>query len=145
MTEKIILLIISIIMLVITLKKGDKLTIFLTTGLTIGILITLTKIPILLFIGSIIYMLTALGITIISIKRKDLTKLNQVTILLSGIWAFVGNLSSIMHWPYAEIFRLSMIIPILFFIISLFYGMIKRKEFGYLSIMNLEFAFHLFR
>ncbi len=145
MTEKIILLIISIIMLVITLKKGDKLTIFLTTGLTIGILITLTKIPILLFIGSIIYMLTALGITIISIKRKDLTKLNQVTILLSGIWAFVGNLSSIMHWPHAEIFHLSMIIPILFFVISLFYGMFKRKEFGYLSIMNLEFAFHLFR
>lgn len=132
-------------MLVITLKKGDKLTIILTTGLTIGILITLIKIPMLIFLGSIIYMLTALWIAITNLKRKDLTKLNQVTILLSGIWAFIGNLSSILHWPYAEIFRLSMIIPILFFIISLFYGMIKRKEFGYLSIMNLEFALRLIR
>lgn len=145
MTERIILSIISIIMLVITLKKGDKLTIILTTGLTIGILITLIKIPMLIFLGSIIYMLTALWIAITNLKRKDLTKLNQVTILLSGIWAFIGNLSSILHWPYAEIFRLSMIIPILFFIISLFYGMIKRKEFGYLSIMNLEFALRLIR
>lgn len=145
MTERIILSIISIIMLVITLKKGDKLTIILTTGLTIGILITLIKIPMLIFLGSIIYMFTALWIAITNLKRKDLTKLNQVTILLSGIWAFIGNLSSILHWPYAEIFRLSMIIPILFFIISLFYGMIKRKEFGYLSIMNLEFALRLIR
>lgn len=132
-------------MLVITLKKGDKLTIILTTGLTIGILITLIKIPMLIFLGSIIYMLTALWIAITNLKRKDLTKLNQVTILLSGIWAFVGNLSSILHWPYAEIFRLSMIIPILFFIISFFYGMIKRKELGYLTIMNLEFALRLIR
>lgn len=145
MTERIILSIISIIMLVITLKKGDKLTIILTTGLTIGILITLIKIPMLIFLGSIIYMLTALWIAITNLKRKDLTKLNQVTILLSGIWAFIGNLSSILHWPYAEIFRLSMIIPILFFIISLFYGMIKRKELGYLTIMNLEFALRLIR
>jgi len=145
MTERIILSIISIIMLVISLKKGDKLTIILTAGLTIGILITLTKIPILIFIGSIIYMLTALWIAITNLKRKDLTKLNQVTILLSGIWAFVVNLSSILHWPYAEIIRFSMIVPILFFIISLFYGMIKRKEFGYLTIMNLEFALRLIR
>lgn len=145
MTERIILSIISIIMLVIILKKGDKLTIILTTGLTIGILMTLTKIPMLIFIGSIIYMLTALWIAITNLKRKDLTKLNQVTILLSGIWAFVVNLSSILHWPYAEIFRLSMIVPILFFIISLFYGMIKRKELGYLTIMNLEFALRLIR
>lgn len=130
-------------MLVITLKKCDKLTIILTTGLTIGILITLTKIPMLIFFGSIIYMLTALWIAITNLKRKDLTKLNQVTILLSGIWAFIGNLSSILHWPYAEILRFSMIIPILFFIISLFYGMIKRKELGYLTIMNLEFFLRL--
>jgi len=86
MTEKIILSIISIIMLVLTLKKGDKRTICLTLGLTIGILLTWTRVPVIITIGIFTYMLTALMIAMTSLRSKELTKLNQVTIGLSGMW-----------------------------------------------------------
>jgi hypothetical protein len=145
MKERIVISIISIIMLALTLKKGDKRTIFLTIGLTLGILITWTRIPAITIIGLVTYMLSALMIAMTSFRNKELSKLNQVTIILSGIWAFGSNLVSIMHWPYAGVIRLSMIIPIIFYIISLLYGMTKRKEFGYLTIMNVEFALRLFR
>jgi hypothetical protein len=144
MTEKIVLSIISIIMLALTLKKGDKRTIFLTVGLTLGILITWTRVPVIITVGLVTYMLTALMIAMTSLRSKELSKLNQVTIILSGIWAFGANLFSIMHSPYAGEIRLSIIIPIIFYIISLLYGMTKRKEFGYLTIMNVEFVFRLF-
>ncbi len=145
MTERIILSIVSIIMLALTLKKGDKQSIILTVGLTNGILITWTRVPVVITIGLVTYMLMALMIAMNSLRTKELSKLNQVTIILSGIWAFGANLFSIMHWPYAGEIRLSMIIPIIFYIISLLYGMTKRKEFGYLTIINVEFALRLFR
>lgn len=132
-------------MLALTLKKGDKQSIILTVGLTIGILITWTRVPVVITIGLVTYMLTALMIAMNSLRTKELSKLNQVTIILSGIWAFGANFFSIMHWPYAGEIRLSMIIPIIFYIISLLYGMTKRKEFGYLTIINVEFALRLFR
>lgn len=131
-------------MLALTLKKGDKQTIFLTAGLTIGILITWTRVPAIITAGLVTYMLTALIIAMTSLRGKELSKLNQVTIILSGIWAFGANLFSIMNWPYAGEIRLSLIIPIIFYIISLLYGMTKRKEFGYLTIMIVEFALRLF-
>lgn len=132
-------------MLALTLKKGDKQSIILTVGLTIGILITWTRVPVVITIGLVVYMLTALMVAMNSLKTKELSKFNQVTIILSGIWAIGANLFSIMHWPYASEIRLSMIIPIIFYIFSLLYGMTKRKEFGYLTIMNIEFVLRLFR
>ncbi|MGI9532441.1 hypothetical protein [Lutimonas sp.] len=145
MTERIILSIVAIIMFALTLKKGDKGTKLLTAGLTVGILITWTGLPMLITAGLIIYMLTGLMISFSNLKSKELTKLNQTTIVIAGILAFVANLFSIMHWPYAGEMRLSMIIPIALYIISLFNGMIKRKEMGYLTIMNVEFILRLIR
>ena len=123
MTERIILSIVSIIMLALSLKKGDKQSIIFTIGLTIGILITWSRVPVVMTIGLVTYMLTALMIVINSLRMKELSNLNQVTIIFSGIWTLGANLFSIMHWPYADEIRLSMIIPIIFYIISLIYGM----------------------
>lgn len=144
MTERIIISTISLLMLALTIKKGDKQSIFLNLGLTLGILITWINIPIIITFGMVIYMLTALVIAFASLRNKDLSKLKQVTIILSGIWAFTTNLFSIMHWPFADEIRLSMIIPIVFYTISLLNGISKRKEFGYLTLMNIEFALRLF-
>lgn len=130
-------------MLALTLKKGDKVTTLLTAGLTFGILITWTGIPQIIIIGIIIYMLSALMIALTCLKKNKLPKLFKLAIVLAGILAFVANLFSILHYPYAEIIRLCMILPIVFYIISLARGMIKRKEFGYLTIMNVDFILRL--
>lgn len=132
-------------MLAFTLKKGDKWTILLTTGLTIGILVTWTRVPAMITVGLITSMLTAIFISLINLKTKGLSKINQLIIVVTGVWAFGANLFSIMHWPYAGEIRLSMIIPIILYVISLLNGMIRKKELGYLTIMNVEFVLRLFR
>ena len=145
MTERIILSLVAIIMVALTLKKGDKRIILLTAGLTFGILITWTAFPMLKTAGLIIYMLTGLIISFSHLKSNELTILNRTTIVIAGLFTFGANLFSIMHWPYAGVVRISMVIPIALFIISLFNGMIKRKEIGHLTIMNLEFIIRLIR
>lgn len=132
-------------MLALTIKKGERRTILLNTGLTIGILITWTQVPVIITVGVIIYMLTALMISITNLRTKELSKISQLTVVLSGICAFGTNLFSIMHWPNAAEIRLSMVIPLTLYVISLLKGMVKRKELGYLTIMNTEFALRLFR
>lgn len=145
MIGRIILSIVAIIMFALTLKKGDKRIILLTAGLTFGILITWTAFPMLKTAGLIIYMLTGLIISFSNLKSNELTILNRTTIVIAGLFTFGANLFSIMHWPYAGVVRISMVIPIALFIISLFNGMIKRKEIGHLTIMNLEFIIRLIR
>lgn len=145
MTERIILSIVAILMLAFTLKRGNKQTTLLTAGLTVGILTTWTGLPTVITVGMIIYMLTALLISLTNLRSKELTRFNRTTIVLTGVFAFVTNLFLIMHWPYAAEVRLSMIIPIIFYIISLVKGMIRRKEFGYITMMNVEFLLRLIR
>ncbi len=107
MFERIVLSIIVVFMLVLTLKKRDKLTVLLTAGLATGILITWTGIPVIIIIGMIIYMLTALLISIINLSTKGISNLNKTTIILTGIITFVANLFSVMHWPHAAVIRYS--------------------------------------
>jgi|SRR5690554_1509962 len=145
MTERIILSIAAIIMLVYTFKKGDRRTILLTAGLTIGILVIWTDILIVIVAGMIISMVTALIIAVMNLKNKDLNKLDKTAIVLAGIFTFVSNMSSIMHLPYAQFVRISMIIPIGLFIVCFINGIAKRKEFGYLTIMNVDFLLRLIR
>ncbi|PKR81819.1 hypothetical protein CW751_00315 [Brumimicrobium salinarum] len=145
MTERIILSIVAISMLVLTLKKVDRQNALLTAGLTFGILITWIGIPIVVTIGLITYMLTALLISLTNLRKRGLSKLNQITIVLAGIWAFGLNLMVIVHFPYASEVRISVFIPIILYLISLTRGMVKRKEFGYLTIMSVEFILRLIR
>lgn len=145
MIEKIFISVVALIMLVLTSRKDDRTTTLLTLGLTIGILISWTGLPIIIFSGLILYMFCALFIAILQLKNNKLSKLNKTTIVLAGIWAFGTHLFSIMHWPYAGEVKLSLIIPIVFYFISLTKGMIKRKELGYLTIMNIDFLLQLLR
>ena len=145
MTERIILSIVAIIMLALTVKKGDRQAILLTAGLAIGILITWTGTPVINTVGLIIYMLTALMISLTNFRTKELSRLTRITIVMTGIWAFGVNLFSLMHWPYPEEVRFSMIIPIILYFINLTSGMLKRKELGYLTIMNVDLILRLIR
>ncbi|MBI1183266.1 hypothetical protein GC194_03270 [bacterium] len=127
------------------MKRDDKLTKLLTLGLNVGILMTWTGVPMVITVGLIIYMLTALMISFYGLKTKGHTILNRLTIVIAGIFSFVAHISFLMHWPFAGAVRMSMVIPLTLYLISLFYGMIKRKEMGYLTILNLAFFMRLIR
>lgn len=144
-TARIVLSIIAIVMLVLTIKKGNKRTVLLTALLTVGILMTWTREPTIMTTGLLMYILTALLISIINLKSKGLTRFNRITIVLTGVLAFLSNILTIMHWPFAGIVRLSTIIPLGLYGFGLFKGMTKRKELGYLTILNADFILRWLR
>ncbi len=145
MFERIILTYVAVLFLALSIKQSDKRTVFLTGGLTIGIGLTWSGSPEVITTGLILYMMTALAISTINLQTKGLTKLQKATIAVSGLFAFGSNLFVLMDWPYAEQIRLSMIIPLFLYFDSLFHSMIKRKEIGYLTILNVEFLLRLIR
>lgn len=140
MTEKLIISIIALLMFAFTLKKGGKREISLAAGLTVGILITWINVSTVQTVGLILYMLSGLAVFILNLKKKDLSTLNWAAILTAGLFTFVANFFALMHLPYADFIRLGAIIPLAMYVISLFNGMTKRKEMGYMTIMNVQFV-----
>ncbi len=145
MTEKIIISIIAVLMLILTIRRNEKWSIILTSGLTIGVLFTWAGIPLLSIIGLLIYMISALSIVIYGIKKHELQRIEKIVISLMGIWAFIANLFELNHYPYANEIRLSMVIPLILYIILIGKGILKKKEFGFLTILNVDFLFRLLR
>jgi predicted membrane protein len=145
MTDRLILTIVSIIMLILTVQKKEKYSIILTCGLTLVILITWTNVPKLISAGMLIYMIAALLITFYGIRKKEISKLERSIISISGIWAFMANLFVLNHYPYANEVRLSLIIPLILYLILIGKGIMKKKEFGFLTILNVEFLLRLLR
>lgn len=130
-------------MLAWSLKKGDRVSAMLMAGLSIGIWITWIQTPIFITLGAFTYAFTALLISLLNVKALDLSRINHFAIVLSGLWAFGSNLAVIMNWPYASLIRLSVIFPLSIYVISLFNGMLGRKEFGYLTLLNTDFLLRL--
>jgi hypothetical protein len=139
MTERIILSIVAILMLILTVQRNKKWPIILTCGLTIGILITWTGIPLVITLGMMIYMISALSITIYGLKKKELPIYEKIIISLSGIFSFISNLFALMHYPYAYEMGLSMIIPLILYLVVIGKGMTKKSEFGFMTILNVQF------
>lgn len=140
MTEKLIISIIALLMFAFTLKKGGKREISLAAGLTLGILITWINQPTIQLAGLIIYTVSGLAVFILNLKKKDLSTLNWAAIITAGLFTFLANFFALMHLPYAEFIRLGAIVPLAMYVISLFIGMAKRKEMGYMTIMNVQFV-----
>lgn len=145
MTDRIILTIASSIMLILTIQKKEKYSVILTSGLTLGILISWISVPIMISVGMLTYMISALLIIIYGIGLKRLSNLEKIVISITGMWASVIILFQLNHYPYANEIRLSMIIPLLLYLILLWKGLIKKKEFGFLTILNLGFLLSLLR
>ena len=145
MTERIILTIVSIAMLILTIQKKEKYSIILTCGLTLGIIITWTRIPIIITSGILIYMITTLLITFYGIRKKELLKSEKIIISITGIWPFIAKVFAFNHYPYTNEIRLSMIIPLLLYLILIGKGIIKKKECGFMTILNVEFLLKFLR
>ena len=143
MFERIILSYIAVLFFALAIKHGEKRTILSTGGLTLGIMLTWSKMEEVITTGLILYMMTALAISAVNLQTKGLTKLQRATIAVSGLFAFAANFFVLMAWPYAAELRWSMIIPLFLYFDSLLHDMTKRKEIGYLTILNVEFLLRL--
>lgn len=145
MIEKVILTVVAVLMLVLTLRKKDKYSISLTLGLTFGIILTLVENSVSITIGYVIYIIASLFSAVYGIRNKELNRLERTVIVLTGIWSVCVYVSSVLHLPFATLSRLSVVIPIILYILSVIKGISKTKEFGFLTILNVNFLFRFLR
>ncbi len=141
MIEKIILSVVACLMLFATFKKGNKKITIYTSGLTVGILLSWFNYSIVTHVGLIIYTCCTLilGIT----RLENQTRLIKMTIFTSCFFSILSSLFMVFHWPYHQIIYLSLVIPLGFYIIAVFQNLYKSKDFGYLTIINVELLFKL--
>lgn len=132
-------------MLILTTQKKEKYSIILTAGLTLGILMSWFSVPIIISIGMLTYMISALLIIIYGIGQKQLSNLERIVIAIAGMWSFVTILYQLNHFPYANEIKISVVIPLALYLILLSKGIITKKEFGFLTILNLGFLLILLR
>ena len=138
MIERTILSFVAVIMLFLTIEKGDKRSIILASGLTLGILVTWLSAPIVQTMGYSIYILTALLISLNSLTLKSVEAGKRASVAAIGLWVFLIHLSALLQLPNAELTRLSTIIPIVLFGVLLYRGLKKSNEFGYVTILSSE-------
>lgn len=143
MLGKLFLSFVSILMIILSFLKSDFKSRLITCLLAFGVLITWIDEPIANLIGLMLYMLTTIYISIYSLRAIKLKPIIQATLFSAGLLAFISNLLSITHWPYANEIRLSLIIPLVLYFISLFNGMTKRNEMVYLTLINTEFLIRI--
>jgi len=141
MTQRIILSIVSIAMLVFSLQNRDRKSILLTFGLTLPILISWTGIPVLMNMAFLFSVGMALLVAIFSMTNRDLTMLDKIGAVTIGIWSATLLFGSYMHWPYEGAMTVSTIIPLSLYLILLSKGLFNKNEFHYLTILASE-LFH---
>jgi len=143
MIETTTLAIITIFMVIYAYMKGDKQSFLLTVGISFGIMIATFRISGIFYVGLTIYMLTTIAIVVLTINNRDLSTIRRGLIILTATLAFATPLFSIMNWPLFEIIKLFTVASIFLYAIVLSKGMMGKNEFGYLTIINVNFLVQL--
>lgn len=135
MLERIILTTIALGMFRLTATTKDKLSIFLTAGLTLGVLLTWTRIPRFITIGMMIFMMTALVGALFQIRGLFDRSFIALSLFLLCIMIFLVKLFLILNWPHSGELILGLAVPILLFLFCLPRRIHKRNEFGFWVIL----------
>jgi len=130
--EKIILLTVAILGTLIALKFKGVFHKILSIGLTISVLLTWTD-NIYIITGSFI-VLTLLTITtfIYGLTVKELDNFEKISITTMGIFLAVSSIFKMLHFPGAEIIKLSMIVPIIITLATFIRGRKLTKEMSFM-------------
>lgn len=137
MSQRIILSVISLAMLVFSLQKGNKKAMLLTLGLTLAVLAIWMKDPLFVNVGFFLFTAMALVIALFGAPKHDTSLFYKSIIFLIGIWSVVMMLSGLMHWPYYRELMLSILVPLSGYLILLRKGLFHKNEFPYISILSV--------
>jgi hypothetical protein len=138
MTERIILSIVTVTMLLLTIKQQGLFNKIIIIGLTIGVLITWVGLPLIILMGFSIYTLCSLLTIIYSFTQKHLLFFEKVIISLTGFIVLIGNIFAIQHWPFANQIKVIMVIPVLaYFSLLIFTKMKINKETGFMTVFAI--------
>jgi hypothetical protein len=143
MLARVILTLVSLAMFGFTLRTKNKRYILLCSALTLGVLLSWSGITELILGGIILFMFTALIVSSFQLNHLNIKNLGAISLFLTGIWSFTLKLFFVMNWPYQEKLIVSLVIPVMLFVICLFHGMQKQKEFGFWVILIAEFGIQI--
>ena len=146
MTPKILISFLTFFVLLYTYRSINDYKKIITSVLSFSILLTwfdsynLTTIGILLFITTTIFIIYK-GFVI-----KVLNRFEKLNFIILGLFCGVGLLFSLMHWPFANIISLLMVVPIFLYLYTSIKTQLKfNKKYLFLSILVLDCVFRILR
>ena len=146
MTPKILISFLTFFVLLYTYRSINDYKKIITSVLSFSILLTwfdsynLTTIGILLFITTTIFIIYK-GFVI-----KVLNRFEKLNFIILGLFCGVGLLFSLMHWPFANIISLLMVVPIFLYLYTSIKTQLKfNKKYLFLSILVLDCVFRFLR
>ena len=143
MTDYLILLTVSILMLILTIFYKKKYPIILTGGLTLAFILGLFNNPYRVDIFNNFYVFFAFLTVVYDVYQKDINQLIRIFIIISGLINASYNLSFYLAYDF-QFMKFLIITSLIGFVISIYKGLWKKSELGFMVILNLDFILRIF-
>lgn len=130
-----ILSVVAAMMFVLSLFNKEKGAKILTIFLSLGIAILWVDFDFIQKMGIWLYLISVGTVLIYGIIHLKLPKRDRILIGIIGGFTSAGLLTEINYWAFYNEIKISMIFPILAYIILLNRGLVKKEEFGFLTIL----------
>jgi hypothetical protein len=143
MAAKLIVTLTSFLIFLFTIRKGERLRTLLAGGLIVAFVFTWLPLTVFPFLAHFVYIIIG-GVVFyrgVTLTRSE--KIVRFSILSHGIFAVVTQSFVLFHLPFSGELKLSLIIPLIVYIIALFHGLKKEKEFETVSIFSIDFVFRV--
>ena len=139
MEDRIFSSLFALLMLYFTVKQKNIFSIIITTLLSLSILITLVKLPLLISFSILLNVLASMLIVVFAIINRDLKLIERFIIAFTALFVIFSKLFIIMSWPFANELRFLSIIPPLIYLLLFIKSKYKIKpEFGFMMILIAE-------
>lgn len=146
MTDRIILSIVSVTMLLLAIRQQGRFSKIITGGLTIGILLIWIANPILITISFVIYTICSLLTVIYGIIQNHLSTQIRIIICLTGLIVLTRGVFAIQRYPFANEMKWLMIIPVITYFIFIIHTKIKiTPETSFMTILMIGCLLQFFK
>lgn len=143
MALRLLLTIVALSLFTFTLRHKDKLSSSIMGGLTLGLLLTSLGMEELYGAGSAIHIIATLLIIVQAMKNKQSSIFWKLMLTFSGLASTYWTLTISEGWAYYSMFSIGLIIPLIIYTVLLARGLYKRSEFGFMTLINLEFLIQI--
>jgi hypothetical protein len=125
--ERALLLVSSMTALYYAIKEKKKFPIVIATIFTLGFAITITNISYLILSVFILVTLCSLLVFLYAGIKNHLHPIEKITMSLTALVIFIGNLFALEHWSYWNQIRIISILPLIAFSLFLLYSRYRFK------------------
>lgn len=130
--EKILLSAVAVLGTLIALKFKGVYHKAISIGLTISVLLVWTENKYLITGGFITISLLTIATFVYGLTVKKLNNFEKVSVTTMGLFLVVNSIFKLMHYPFAGLIKLSMIIPVIIALTTFIKGRKLTKEMSFM-------------